>query len=125
MSGVTKLARIANEITGGTTNLGEISKKVEESRLKWHGHELGRDEEYVGKRVIAMEVPGKRSRGRPKLRRLGNIRNDLLERELSEEEVQDWVKKHRHHTEVEKDAEEEESHQLKLGYDVVSSMYHL
>ena len=41
---------------------------------------------------MAMEVPGKRRRGRPKRWWLDNIRNDLSERELSEEEVQDRIK---------------------------------
>ena len=59
MSGVTKLDRIRNERIRGTTKVGEISKKVQESRLKWYGHVLRREEEYVGKRVMAMEVPGK------------------------------------------------------------------
>ena len=27
--------------------------------MKWHGHVLRREEEYVGKRVMVMEVPGK------------------------------------------------------------------
>ena len=36
----------------------EISKKVQESRLKWYGHVLRREDEYVGKRVTGMEVPG-------------------------------------------------------------------
>ena len=49
----------------------EMSKKVQESRLKWYGHVLRREDEYVGKRVMAMEVPGKRRRGRPKQRRDG------------------------------------------------------
>ena len=40
--------------------MGEISKKVQESRLKWYGHVLRSQEEYVGKRVKVMEVPGKR-----------------------------------------------------------------
>ena len=40
-------------------------------------------------RVMVMEVPGKRHRGRPKRRWLDNIRNDLSERELSGEEMQD------------------------------------
>ena len=48
--------------------MGEISKKVQESRLKWYGHVLRREDEYVGKRVMGMEVPGKRRRGRPKRR---------------------------------------------------------
>ena len=62
--------------------MGDISKKVQESRLKWYGHVLRR-EEYVGKRVMVMEVLGKR---RLKRRWLDNIKNDLSERELSGEE---------------------------------------
>ena len=45
--------------------MGEISKNVQESRLKWFGQVLRREEEYVGKKVMVMEVPGER-RGRPK-----------------------------------------------------------
>ena len=59
MSGVTKLGRIRNERIRGTTKVGEISKKVQESRLKWYGHVSIREDEYVGKRVMGMEVPGK------------------------------------------------------------------
>ena len=78
MSEVTKLDIIINERNRGTTKVGEISKKVHESRLKWYGHHVfRREEEYVGKRVIVMEVPGKRTRGRPKRMWLDNIRNDL------------------------------------------------
>ena len=91
MSGVTKLNGIRNERIRGTTKVGEISKKVQESRFKWYGHVL-REDEYVGKRVMGMEVPGKRRRGRPKRRWLDSIKNDWSERELSEEEAQDRVK---------------------------------
>ena len=69
MSRVTKLDRIRNERIRGTTKVGKISKKVQEStqcRLKWYGHILRRKDEYVGKRV--MMVPGKIRRGRPKRR---------------------------------------------------------
>ena len=89
MSGVTKLDRIRNERIRGTTTVGEISKKVQENRLKWYGHVLRREDEYVGKRVMGMEVPGKRRRGRPKWDWLDIIRNDLWERELSREDAQD------------------------------------
>ena len=91
MSGVTKLDRIRNERIRGTTKVGEISKKVQESRLKWYGHVglLRRKDECVGNRVMGMEVPGKRRRGRPKWEWLDSIRNDLWERELSREDAQD------------------------------------
>ena len=78
MSGVTKLDRIMNERIRGTTKVEEISKKVQESRLTRYGHVLRREYEYVGKRVMGMEVPGKRRRGRPKRRWLDNIKNDLV-----------------------------------------------
>ena len=51
MSGVTKLDRIRNARIRGTTKVGEISKKVQESWLKWYIHVLRREEEYVGKSV--------------------------------------------------------------------------
>ena len=77
-----------------------------------YGHVLRRADEYVGKRVMAMEVPGKRRRGRPKRRWLDSTRNDLSERELSGENVQEMEashhKTHRPHIKVGKDAEEEE-----------------
>ena len=77
MNGVTKLDRIRNERIRGTAKVGEISKKVPKSRSKWYGHVLRREEEYVGKREMGMEVPERRRRGRPKRRWLGNINNDL------------------------------------------------
>ena len=92
MSGVTKLDRIRNERIRGTTKVGEISKKVQESRLRWYGDVLRREEGYVGKRVMGMEVPGKRRRGRPKKRWLDSIKNDLSERELSGEDAKDRAK---------------------------------
>ena len=47
---------------------------MQESRLKWYGHVLRSEEEYVGKRVMVMEVPEKRRRVRPKRRWLDNIK---------------------------------------------------
>ena len=99
MSGVTKLDRIRNERIRGTTKVGEISQTVQESRLRWYGHVLRREDEYVGKRVMGTEMPGKRRRERPKRRWLDSIRNDLSERELSGEDAQDcprWRRLTRH-----------------------------
>ena len=60
--GVTKLDRIRNEIIRGIAKVREICKKVQESSLKWYGHVLRREEGYVGKRVMVMEVPWKTRR---------------------------------------------------------------
>ena len=46
----------------------------------------------MGKRLMVIEVAGKRRRGRPKRRWLDSTRNDLSERELSGEDAQDRAK---------------------------------
>ena len=56
----------------------EICKKVQESRLKWYGRVLRREDEYVGKRVMVMEVPGKRRKGRPKRMWLDSIQERFV-----------------------------------------------
>ena len=54
MSGVTKLDRIRNERIIGTTKVGEISNKVQESRWKWYWHVLRLEDECIGKIVMGM-----------------------------------------------------------------------
>ena len=61
MNGVTKLDRIRNELRG-TTKVEEISKKVEESRLKWYGHVLRR-------RIRSQESDGDGGAGEKKERK--------------------------------------------------------
>ena len=34
--------------------MGEITKKVQERRLKWYGHVIRREEHYVGSRAMEM-----------------------------------------------------------------------
>ena len=82
MSGVTKLDRIMNERIRGTTKVTEISKKVQESRLKWYGHMLRRTYEYVGKRLMGWRC--RRKEGEADQSGGGWItsRTTLLEREL-------------------------------------------
>ena len=68
--------------------MGEITKKVEERRLKWYGHVLRREEHSVGRRAMIMKVQGRRKRGRPKRRWL-DIKDDIKEKELSADDVSD------------------------------------
>ena len=68
MCGATKLDKIRNERIRRTTNVGEITKKVKERRLKWYGHMMRREEHYVGRRAMVMKVQGRKKRGRPKRR---------------------------------------------------------
>ena len=47
MCRVTRLDNIRNERIRGTTKAGAIIKKVQERRLKWYGHVMRGDENYV------------------------------------------------------------------------------
>ena len=48
--------RQSNTRIRGTVKVEEVSKKVQEERLRWYGHVLTRDEEGVERRVMDMEV---------------------------------------------------------------------
>ena len=77
---IEKRRRIRRQESDGDGGAGEKKERThQESMLKWYGHVLRREDEYVGKRVMGMEVPGKRRRGRPKRRWLDNIKNNLSE----------------------------------------------
>ena len=68
MCGVTRRDKIRNEVIRGTSKVREISDKIQESRLRWYGHVMRRDEQYIGRRVMEMDIQGRRGRGRPKRR---------------------------------------------------------
>lgn len=89
MCGVTRRDRVRNERVRGTTKVTEISKKIQERRLQWYGHLLRRPNDYVVRRVMAMEVDGKRGRGRPRRKWMEGIKNDLREKGLTGDECQD------------------------------------
>ena len=64
--------------------MGEISKKVQERRLKWYGHVMKREEHYVGRRAMEMKVQGRRKIGRPNKRIwLDRGRGEIKEKGLS------------------------------------------
>ncbi|KAK3542480.1 hypothetical protein QTP86_027733 [Hemibagrus guttatus] len=69
--GVTRLDRIRNEYIRGTAHVGRLGDKVREARLRWFGHVQRRESEYIGRRMLDMELPGRRQRGRPKRRYSG------------------------------------------------------
>ncbi|KAK3517060.1 hypothetical protein QTP86_004225 [Hemibagrus guttatus] len=64
--GVTRLDRIRKEYIRGTAHVGRLGDKVREARLRWFGHVQRRESEYIGRRMLDMELPGRRQRGRPK-----------------------------------------------------------
>ena len=74
--GVTRKDKIRNEYIRGTATVERLGMKMREGRVKWYGHVMRRDQEYVGRKMIEMELPGKRKRGRPKRRFLNVVKED-------------------------------------------------
>ena len=52
MSGVPREDRSRNEYIRRSTKMIEISKKVQEGRLRWYGHLLRREDDHVGRSMI-------------------------------------------------------------------------
>ncbi|MCJ8736954.1 hypothetical protein PDJAM_G00018110 [Pangasius djambal] len=75
--GVTRLDRIRNEYIRGTAHVGCLGDKVREARLRWFGHVQRRESEYIVRRMLDMELPGRRQRGRPK-RRYMEVINEYI-----------------------------------------------
>ena len=65
-TGVTRKDKIKNEYIRGTVKVERLGMKMREGRLRWYGHVMRRDQKYIGRRVMKMELQGKRKRGRPK-----------------------------------------------------------
>ena len=75
--GVTRKDKIRNEYIRSTVKVERLGMKMREGKLRWYGHVMRRDKEYVGRRVIEMELPGKRRRGRSKRRFLDVVKKDM------------------------------------------------
>ena len=64
---VTRKDKIRNKYVRGTAKFAKLGDKLCNARLHWYGH-VKKREDYVGKRMMAMAVPGRRKRGRPRRR---------------------------------------------------------
>ena len=77
--GVTRKDKIRSEYNRGTVKVERLGMKMREGRLRWFGHVMRRDQEYVGRKMMEMELPGQRKRGRPKRRFLDVVKEDMKE----------------------------------------------
>ena len=87
--GVMRKDKIRNEYIRGTVKVERLGIKMREGRLRWHGHVMRRDRQYVGRKMMGMELPGKRKRGRPKRRFLDVVKEDMGEVGVKETDVED------------------------------------
>ena len=80
-----------NEYIRGTAQVGRFGEKTREARLRWYGHVRRKDDGYIGRRMLRMELPGKRKQGRPKRRFLDAVREDIAVAEVTEEDAEDMT----------------------------------
>ena len=87
--GVTRKDKIRNEHIRSTVKVERLGMKMREGRLRWYGHVMRRDQEYVGRKMMGMELPGKRKRGRPKRRFLDVVKEDKAEVGAKKTDIED------------------------------------
>ena len=61
--GVTRKDKIRNEHIRSTVKVEWLGMKMREDRLRWYGHVIRGDQEYVGRKMMEMELLEKRRRG--------------------------------------------------------------
>ena len=86
--GVMRKDKITNKHNKNTIKVERLGMKMREGRLRWYGHVMRRDQKYVGKKMMEMELLGKR-RGRPKRRFLDVVKEDMGEVGAKETDVED------------------------------------
>ena len=87
MCGVTRRDKIRKEHIRGTTRVVQDSKKSIEKRLKWYGHVRRMKEEHIVRRMLDVEISGKRRRGRPNLRWKDACKRDMTAMGVKEEKT--------------------------------------
>ena len=60
--GVTRKDKIRNEYIRSTVKVERLGMKMREGRLRWYGHVMRRDQEYVEKKMMEMKLPGKETK---------------------------------------------------------------
>ena len=86
---VTRKDKIRNEYIRSTVKVEQLGMKMREGRLRWYGHVMRRDQEYIGRKMMELELPGKRRRGRPKRRFVDVVKEDMGEVGAKETDVED------------------------------------
>ena len=87
--GVTRKDKIRNKHIRSTVKVERLGMKMREGRLRWYRHVMRRDQEYGGRKMMEMELPGKRRRGRPKRRFLDVVKEDMKEVGVKKIDIED------------------------------------
>ena len=93
MCGVTRRDKTRNEHIRGTTRVVQASKNITGNRLKWYGHVRRMNEEHIVRKMLDMDIRGKRRRGRQNLRWKDACKRGMPQAELNATNRAEWRKK--------------------------------
>ena len=83
INGKTRKDHVINQIIQEDAKVCQMSTFLRQKRLHWYRHVKRRDEDNISRHIMDMVVPGKRRRGRSKLRWIDNNREDMTKYELT------------------------------------------
>ena len=85
--GVTRKDKIRNEYISSTVKVGRLGIIMREGRLRWYGHVMKRDQEYVRRKMMEMELPEKEKRETKEI--LDVVKEDMGEVGAKETDIED------------------------------------
>ena len=94
--GKTRLDHIRNEDTRKEAHVKPVETFLDNKILKWFGHCLRREPNYICAKSLRLEVSGRRNGGRPRKRWRNNIQGDMKKYQLTEDMAPDrkyWMTK--------------------------------
>ena len=93
--GVTRMDNIRNEYIRGAAQAGKFGENTSgKTEVVWNVRR--KDDGYIGRMMLRMELPEKRKRGRPKRRFMDVVKEDMAEVEVTEKDTEDrnnWRRK--------------------------------
>ena len=92
MCGVSLREMKTSEELRNMMGIESVVAVVKRSRLRWMGHVLRKDEQDWVRRVMEMEVEGRKGRGRPKKTWQKVVEEDMRSRGLKKDDAADRVK---------------------------------
>ena len=69
---MTRIDRIRNQML-------DVLERKSETRPRWFGHVQRRDSEYIGRRMMRLELTSRSPRGGPKIRFMDVVKVDMKE----------------------------------------------
>ena len=68
---------------------GKVWTENTRGKTGWYGHVRIKFDGYIRRRMLMIELPGKRKRGRPKRRFMDAVKDDMAQVEVTEEDTED------------------------------------